>query len=110
MGRNQVMSKGFDRIHGTESDFQEKLSEVEKMGMKKVIKMVFEHKFDFDPLPLCYFTDYNGYTIFTYQDNETELEPGVRLSHFVLTHAHQVLAVGFDEDDNEVYYWVKTSW
>lgn len=89
----------------------ESLSEVEKRGMIHVINKHFEPLVDsptFVDDNYGYFTDCpeQGTRKLTIQDKSFQLEEGVHLSHFLLTTDHDVVAVGYDESDEEIHYFL----
>lgn len=88
----------------TTKDFKQEINAVESEGMKEIIKRVFQRECGFNPLPLCYSTYIGDHRGLTYQDNETEIEEGVRLSSFAITEDEKVVAVCFDEEDKYVFY------
>lgn len=83
-------------------------SDIEEVGMKTIINRKFEPITEsptFIEDMYGYFADsFNGWRILTLQDKSFEVEEGVHLSHFVLTKQHVILAVAYDQKDNEVYF------
>lgn len=85
----------------------ESLSEVERIGM---IQIIDNHFKDITDSPTFvgdmhgYFVSDDGTKKLTIQDKSFQLEEGVHLSHFLLTTDHDVIAVGYDENDEEILY------
>ena len=96
-----------EKANMTTEQFKKELSQVEKEGMKSIISAKFESEIGFDPVPNCYFTKIGDHYGLTYQDNETQLESGITLSSFAMTHLGEVVAVCLSDEDEYVFYLLK---
>lgn len=92
--------------------FKTQLADVEKEGMKVIINSVLEHHTELkDSLGYmgAYFTELfdSGEKALTVQDKTLEIAEGKCLSHFLLTQDSLIVAVCYDDSDDEHFFTIQ---
>lgn len=89
--------------HIDRRDFKDRWSDTELEGVRSVVFRIFD-EVGYNLRSTTFYTHNNDHAILNDQGNDVPLDEGVYLSHFALTYDGMIVAVGFDEDEEEIYY------